>query len=83
MSVARMLNDEAPSATTLANTCYSYITVDQAISVVGVYRNDDDTLTSVESAGGISPEGASASIRELEARQASAWFDTITQEAFG
>tara|TARA_B100000678_G_scaffold75497_1_gene62038 strand:+ start:36309 stop:37589 length:1281 start_codon:yes stop_codon:yes gene_type:complete len=83
MSVARMLNDEEPTATTLANTCYSYITADQAISVVGVYRNDDDTLTSVESAGGISPEDASASIRELEARQASAWFDTITQEAFG
>ncbi|MAK62062.1 MAG: cytochrome C [Ponticaulis sp.] len=83
IAVARLLNDEAPEPTTLANTCYSYITPDQAISVVGVYSNQNRTLASVDGAGGISPLNAEAFVRETEARQANSWFDTITQEAFG
>lgn len=83
LSVAQMLTDNEPSATTLANTCYSFITEETAISVVGVYRNDDGILLSVPGAGGISPLAASGDIRSAEAIQAEQWFNTITAEAFG
>lgn len=83
ISVARMLSGDAPQATTLANTCYSYITPEQAISVVGVYTNSEGILASVEGAGGISPLNAETYIREAEAQQANSWFETITKDAFG
>lgn len=83
MGVAQLLNDEEPASTTLANTCYSYINDESAISVVGVYTNQNGKLASIEGAGGISPLGADASVRSAEARQAASWFKTITSEAFG
>ena len=83
MGVAQLLNDQEPASTTLANTCYSYINDESAISVVGVYTNENGNLASVEGAGGISPLGADASVRSAEARQAASWFNTITSEAFG
>ena len=83
LSIAQLLTDNEPSATTLANTCYSYITEETAISVVGVYRNDEGVLSSVPGAGGVSPLAASADIRSAEAIQAEQWFRTITAEAFG
>ena len=83
LSIAQLLTDNEPSASTLANTCYSYITEETAISVVGVYRNDEGVLSSVPGAGGVSPLAASADIRSAEAIQAEQWFRTITAEAFG
>ena len=83
VAVARLLSGADAEATTLANTCYSYVTPDNAISIVGVYRNDDGAFSSIDGAGGISPLSADASIREAEARQAQDWFSTITAEAFG
>ena len=83
LAVAELMSGHSPSATTLANTCYSYITEDQAVSIVGVYHNENGTLSSVPDAGGISPLAADAGIRQLEAIQAASWFETITAEAFG
>ncbi len=83
LQIARALSGKDIEATTLANTCYSYVTPDAAISITGVYRNEGGTLTSVEGAGGLSPEGADNSVRQAEAAQAYAWFKTITAEAFG
>ncbi|MAP93667.1 MAG: cytochrome C [Ponticaulis sp.] len=82
-TVASLISDQPVSPTTLANTCYSFITPETAISVVGVYRNDDGQFSNVDGAGGISPLAASATIREQEAREARSWFKTITNEAFG
>lgn len=82
-SVARLLSGENVLPTTLANTCYSFITSDRAVSIAGVYRNDDGAFSSVDGAGGISPLAAVAGIREAEALQAEDWFRTITSEAFG
>lgn len=83
VSVARLLSGLAPEPTVLANTCYSYTTPDEGISIAGVYRNDGGRLASVSGAGGVSPLGAETAVRQAEAAQAAHWFETITREAFG
>ena len=83
MAVARTLSGLEARSTVLANTCYSYTTPDEAISIAGVYRNADGKLQSVSGAGGVSPLAADKAIRQAEAAQAAHWFETITAEAFG
>jgi len=83
LQIARKLSGLEPEATVLANTCYSYVTPDAAVSITGVYDNEGGVLTSIDGAGGLSPEGAEPGIRQAEAAQAKAWFRTITAEAFG
>lgn len=83
MGVARLLADLAPEPTVLANTCYSYTTPDEAISIAGVYSNASGVLQSISGGGGVSPLAADKSVRAAEAAQAAHWFTTITNEAFG
>lgn len=83
LSVAGLLNGIAPTPTVLANTCYSYVTPDEAMSIVGVYDNAGGAFASIEGAGGTSPLGAAPQIRQAEAAQADAWYSAITAEAFG
>lgn len=83
ISIARTLSGLSVEPTTLANTCYSYTTPDEAVSIVGVYSNASGALKSISGAGGISPVGADVSVRNAEAAQAAHWFETITAEAFG
>ena len=83
IGVARLLADLPLEPTVLANTCYSYTTPEQAISIAGVYSNASGQFQSVSGAGGVSPLGADLSVREAEAAQAAHWFSTITNEAFG
>ncbi|MEL6728729.1 MAG: NAD(P)/FAD-dependent oxidoreductase [Pseudomonadota bacterium] len=82
-AIARTLSDLSPEPTVLANTCYSYTTPDEAISIAGVYSNADGQFQSIGGAGGISLLAADKSVRAAEAAQAAHWFDTITAEAFG
>ena len=81
--ITRLLAEQDPQATVLANTCYSYVAEDAAVSITGVYTNDGGTLVNVDGAGGVSPLAADPSVREAEAAQALTWFRTITAEAFG
>lgn len=83
LGVARLVSGLDPQPTILSNTCYSFTTPDEAISIAGVYSNENRRLMSVSGAGGVSPSGADKSVREQEAEQARSWFDTITSEAFG
>lgn len=80
--VVRALAGEPPATPVLANTCYSLVTPDYGISVVGVYR-PGERFDPVAGAGGTSPIDASDSFRATEARYASSWFTTITGEVFG
>jgi sulfide dehydrogenase [flavocytochrome c] flavoprotein subunit len=82
IAVARLLTGLDVEATTLANTCYSFVSTDEAISVSGVYRSDDATFANVPGAGGTSALRASAALRQQEAAQARDWFSAITSEAF-
>lgn len=83
IAVARSLMDRPPEPTVLANTCYSFIAPDEAISISAVYRNNSGVLKSVEGAGGMSPLAADRSVRKQEAAQAHDWYHAITAEAFG
>lgn len=83
MGVARLVSGLEPEATVLSNTCYSFTTPEEAISIAGVYTNENRSLMSISGAGGVSPMGAEKLIRNQEADQARSWFETITSEAFG
>ena len=83
IAVARSLMDLPPEPTTLANTCYSFIAPDEAVSISAVYRNAGGALQSVDGAGGTTPLSATAAVRQTEAAQARDWFRAITAEAFG
>ncbi|KCZ94122.1 NAD(P)/FAD-dependent oxidoreductase [Hyphomonas johnsonii] len=83
IAVARLVSDMAPEPTILANTCYSFVTPDQAVSISGVYSNALGQFSSIEGAGGLTPVGAMSNVRSAEAAQAEAWFAAITGEAFG
>ena len=83
VGVARLLSDLSPEPTVLANTCYSYTTPDEAISIAGVYTNQDGQLASISGGGGVSSMAADKAVRSAEAAQAAHWFETITSEAFG
>ena len=83
LGVARLVSGLSPEPTVLANTCYSFTTPDEAISIAGVYSNENNTLMSISDAGGVSPLAADKTIRAQEAAQARSWFETITSGAFG
>ncbi len=83
IAVARLLSEMDAQPTVLANTCYSFITPDEAVSIAGVYSNTGGKFTNIDGAGGLSPVGAGADVRKAEAIQAEAWFAAITGEAFG
>ncbi|WP_084421314.1 NAD(P)/FAD-dependent oxidoreductase [Henriciella litoralis] len=83
LQIARALSGKTLAPTVLANTCYSYTTPDEAVSITGVYNNGGSSISSVEGAGGVSPYGADFNVRNAEAEQAEAWFATITSDTFG
>jgi NADPH-dependent 2,4-dienoyl-CoA reductase/sulfur reductase-like enzyme len=82
-AVVALLAGRRAAEPKLANTCYSLVAPDYAISVAGVYRPADGQLKDVEGAGGVSAADAPASIRAEEARLAHGWFNTIAAEVFG
>ncbi|MGK9166620.1 NAD(P)/FAD-dependent oxidoreductase [Inquilinus limosus] len=82
-AVAAMLRGETPGEQKLVNTCYSLIAPGYGISIAGVYQPADGLLREVEGAGGTSPLDAPPEVREMEARYAQAWFETITGAVFG
>jgi NADPH-dependent 2,4-dienoyl-CoA reductase/sulfur reductase-like enzyme len=65
-----------------ANTCYSLIAPDYGISVAGVYAVDGGKIIEVKG-GGVSPREAPDSYRKLEADYGVAWYNAISQDAWG
>ena len=66
------------------NTCYSLVSPDYGISVAAVYRySKEKGIYKVQGSGGVSPKDADAEFRQLEARYAAGWYDSITSDAFG
>jgi sulfide dehydrogenase [flavocytochrome c] flavoprotein subunit len=65
------------------NTCYSLVSPTYGISVAAVYRFDKEKgIYGVKGAGGVSPKDADKTYRELEARYAVGWYDSITSDSF-
>lgn len=82
-AVFNLIAGVEPSPTVLANTCYSYTTPDEAVSIVGVYKSSRERFASIPDAGGLSPQNAPEAVRQAEARQAADWYRAVTMEAFG
>ncbi len=72
--VANLTGQPAPATTSIANTCYSYVSATEAMHVTSVHRYDPDkkTLLPVQGAGGVS-----AQRNTLEKAYADAWANNI------
>lgn len=81
MAVALLLNGKDPLTPAYTNTCYSYVTGDQAVSVAGIYELVDGAIK--EKAGGLTPADAPEAILRREAAYAESWYRNITTEMFG
>ena len=66
----------------LANTCYSLVSPTYGITVAAVYEAHEDKIIKVKGAGGLSPMGADASFRMLEAEYAVGWYKNQTADIF-
>lgn len=82
-AVVAALAGEEPPAPSWSNTCYSLIGPEYGISVVGVYRVEDDQIVAVEGSGGVSPAEADADYRRREAEYAVGWYDAIANDTWG
>ena len=82
-AVIDLLNDKEPKPASMANTCYSFLSPDYAISVAAVYKLSGREIVSVKGSGGISSPDANLSVRRAEAIYAQGWYDSITNDMFG
>jgi len=62
------------------NTCYSLVGDNYGISVVAVYEMQDGTIGKVKGSGGVSPMGATAAHRKMEANYARGWYTSIAAD---
>jgi sulfide dehydrogenase [flavocytochrome c] flavoprotein subunit len=60
------------------NTCYSYLSADEAVSVAAVYAVKDGKIIPVPNSGGVSP--ADWSMAKTEATFAKSWLNNILTE---
>ena len=81
LAVAALLGGRAVPSPSLANSCYSLVAPDYAISVAGVYRPQGSEFAQAPATGAGAGEAPPAT-PAAEARQADAWFRTITSEVF-
>lgn len=82
-AIIRDLAGLEPLAPSTANTCYSLVTPDHAISVAAVYAYKDGAIAAVPGSGGVSPADAPASFRQQEAIYTQGWYDGITADIWG
>ena len=82
-AVIDLLNDKEPKPASMANTCYSFLSPDYAISVAAVYKLSGREIVSVKGSGGSSSAEANSSVRRAEAIYAQGWYDSITHDMFG
>ena len=74
-NIVALMNGRETTEMSGINTCYSYITDKEAVSVAGVYAVKDGAIIAVPGSGGVSPD-----LSELEAVYASSWVKNILTE---
>lgn len=74
-NVVALMNGKETTEMSGINTCYSYISAKEAVSVAGVYAVKDGKIISVPNSGGVSPD-----LTEVEAVYASSWLKNILVE---
>ncbi|MFN3885207.1 MAG: FCSD flavin-binding domain-containing protein, partial [Rhodocyclaceae bacterium] len=77
-NIVNLMNGRPVTPLSGINTCYSYITDDEAISVAAVYASKDGKIIAVPNSGGVSP--ADWSMTKTEAIYAKSWLKNILTE---
>jgi len=75
LNVVALMNGKEPISLSGINTCYSFLTDKEAVSVAAVYKVDGGKIVSVKGAGGVSPD-----LSTLEAQYARSWIKNILAE---
>lgn len=81
MAVVMLLNGKNPVDPAYTNTCYSFVTADQAVSVAAIYELQEGKI--VEKTSGLTPANASEAILRREAEYAESWYRNIVADIFG
>jgi sulfide dehydrogenase [flavocytochrome c] flavoprotein subunit len=74
-NVVALMNKREIVSLSGINTCYSYITAKEAVSVAAVYAVKDGKIIGVPNSGGVSPD-----LNEAEAIFAKSWLNNILTE---
>ena len=82
-AIVSKINNWAMPRPKNTNTCYSLVSKDYGISVAAVYEMQDGIIGKVKGAGGVSPMGADAGVRKMEANYARGWYKSITANTWG
>jgi sulfide dehydrogenase [flavocytochrome c] flavoprotein subunit len=82
-AIAQLFAGKDPSPSNLGSNCYSLVAPNYAISITGNFAPVNGEYTEVDNSIKSSPLDAPASRRADDAKDADAWFRTITSEIFG
>lgn len=74
-NIVALMNGKELTDMSGINTCFSYLTAKEAVSVAGVYTAKDGKIVGVPNSGGVSPD-----LSETEAIYASSWLKNILTE---
>ncbi|MGB9670640.1 MAG: FCSD flavin-binding domain-containing protein [Halothiobacillaceae bacterium] len=81
-SIVNALNGAEPGDPKFVNTCYSYVSAQDAISVAGVYElNAENKIIEVKDSGGVSAKAGKN--WKAEAIFAKGWYEGIRQDTWG
>lgn len=75
INVVALMNGKETVEMSAANTCFSYLSATEAVSVAGVYTVKAGQIVAVPNSGGVSPD-----LSEAEAVYASSWLKNILTE---
>ncbi len=78
MNIVALMNGKETTDLSGINTCYSYITDKEAVSVAAVYAVKEGKIIAVPNSGGVSPADFSAA--KMEAIYAESWLKNILTE---
>jgi len=78
MNIVALMNGKETTEMSGINTCYSYITDKEAVSVAAVYAVKEGKIIAVPNSGGVSPADFSAA--KMEAIYAESWLKNILTE---
>jgi len=83
LAITDLMNGRSSQPPSLANTCYSLIGDNYAISVAAVYKLSPSGIVGIKGAGGLTPMDASAEHLAAEAAYAEGWYDSLSKDIWG
>ena len=83
LAVTDLMNGRSTQPPSLANTCYSLIGENYAISVAAVYKLSPKGIVGIKGAGGLTPMDASEQQLSAEALYAVGWYDSLSKDIWG